>query len=106
MTFYRNKAQTGSRLSTLSILGKNEVHTYIIVHTQIIYIHVHVRTFIHYTHIHAYAHIHAYTRYLLPEVGSSRNITLGMVSSWSAITSLLFCPPLRPGPTEPPTSVF
>ena len=42
---------------------------------------------------------------ILPDVGSSKKMTLGIVSSCNAITNLLFCPPLSPGPEAPPTFV-
>ena len=40
-----------------------------------------------------------------PEVGSSRKMTLGNLSSCRATASRLFCPPLSPGPVAPPTTV-
>ena len=42
----------------------------------------------------------------LPEVGSSRNKTLGRFNIWRAITKRLFWPPLNPGPVLLPTGVF
>ena len=39
----------------------------------------------------------------LPDVGSSRKITLGIFSSCKATVSLRFWPPLSPGPVIPPT---
>ena len=41
-----------------------------------------------------------------PDVGSSRNIMLGRLMSCKATHNLLFCPPLSPGPTLPPTGVL
>ena len=41
----------------------------------------------------------------VPEVGSSRKMTLGNLSNCKAIVNFFFCPPLSPAPTVPPTTV-
>ena len=46
--------------------------------------------------------VHLHT---VPEVGSSRKMTLGSLNNCRAMVNLFFCPPLSPGPTVPPTTV-
>ena len=48
-----------------------------------------------------YSHVITY----LPEVGSSRKMTLGRLSNCRAMASRFFWPPLNPGPVLPPTFV-